>query len=215
LLAACALFVACGGTTGSDTFLFEAAAGGADRDPNQPFEFNETDGRGRLWHVQLSRALITVGPIYLNNAVLVSQAQQTSCFRHGGRYVGEVLSTLQVDALNPGLTFFPTPGRGVGDEVRTGEVWLFGPESNVDGTAPILSVAGVATSEVGTYPFEGSIALDNDWLRPSDPSAPGQNQLCEVRQATNISAPFRISYGGGLVRQVRLFGAQASRHRQR
>jgi hypothetical protein len=190
------------GTTGSDTFLFEAAAGGKDRDPSQPFEFDETDGRGRAWHVLLTRATISIGPVYLNNAVLVSQSQEISCFRHGGRYVGEVLSMLQVDALSPALTFFPAAGRGVADQVLTAEVWLYGPESNTDGSQPILDVAGVATGEAGTYPFEGTIALTRDWLRPADPSAPGQNQLCEIRQAINLPASFQTAYGGGLVVRV-------------
>ncbi|MBI5531070.1 MAG: hypothetical protein HY898_00040 [Deltaproteobacteria bacterium] len=202
VFAAAALIGACGGTTGSDTFLFEAAAGGVERDPSQPFAFDETDGRGRAWHVVLTRALLTVGPVYLNNAVLVSQAQETSCFRHGGRYVGEVLSTLQVDALSPALTFFPSAGRGVADQVRTAEVWLFGDESNLDGTTPILDVAGTATSELGTFPFEGTVALTKDWLRPADPSSPGQNQLCEIRQATNIPAEFHTAYGGGLIVRI-------------
>jgi hypothetical protein len=90
----------------------------------------------------------------------------------------------------------------VADQVLTAEVWLFGPESNTDGTQPILDVAGVATGEAGTYPFAGTIALTRDWLRPADPSAPGQNQLCEIRQATNLPAVFETAYGGGLVVRV-------------
>jgi hypothetical protein len=183
-------------------FLFEAAAGGVERDATRPFEVEETDGRGRVWRVTLTRAVIAVGPVYLNDAVQVSQAQETSCFRHGGRYVGEVLSALQVDALSPALTFFPTAGHGVAEQVRSADLWLTGPPDNADGTTPILDVAGVATSALGTYPFEGTIALDRRWLAPANPTTPGQNQLCEIRQATNLPASFRTSYGGGLVVRV-------------
>lgn len=137
------------GTTGSERFSFPASAGGAEGAGRAPF----TNALG--WTITLTRAEVSIGPIYLNViAPLNDQTQSSRAGSHGrtpslttpagsllriraaygdtdhlggGREVGEVLGRLTFDALSPTLVPFTTSGTVTQEEVRTAEVWLYPP----------------------------------------------------------------------------------------
>src|SRR5262249_43215164 len=120
------------GSTGSQRFDFVAHAGGIERDATQPFTFtNPTGGEGTL-----SRANVTMGPIYLN---VIAPLRSASFFRFlpqayaddshlgDGRVVGEVLGRVTVDALSPTLVPFGVTGSITGEQVRTTDIWFWPP----------------------------------------------------------------------------------------
>ncbi len=71
LVALC--LASCVGTTGGDVIDFNAAASGP-AGAKKGMQF--TTGLG--WHVQLEKAELHVGAVYLNEAVPVSGSQQTT-----------------------------------------------------------------------------------------------------------------------------------------
>jgi hypothetical protein len=184
------LFVAlgasgCVGTSGSDLFLFDAAAAGpADADPAKPFTF--TTGRG--YDVTLTRAKVHLGAVYLNHALPVSVAQETSCFL-AGLYVAEVTAGLDVDALSPMPQPFPAKGEALENRALSAQVWLAGGDVNALADNPvILDIAGTAAQGGASYPFEGALTIGKNRAVPvNDPSQPGQHPICEQRIVTPIS----------------------------
>src|ERR1019366_8232478 len=117
---------ACLGTTGSAIVSFPVqAAGPADAVDGQSLAFDT--GRGR--HVELTKATLHIGAVYLDETVPVSGAQHTSCILEG-IYSGQETGALDVNVLSPDLQSFPTPGNGTADRAITGEGWLTGGGGN-------------------------------------------------------------------------------------
>ena len=139
LLACLPLLDACVGTTGGDLFSFEAAAAGPeDAAPGKALSFST----GRGYAVELTRARVHVGALYLNKALPVSGAQATSCVLPG-IYVAQLTRGLTVDTLSPELQPFPEPGEALSERALAGEVWLTGGDVNApDDSTVILDVAG-------------------------------------------------------------------------
>ena len=100
-----------------------AAAGPPDAVEGQPLVFSTPLPFG--YQVTLTRALLHIGAIYLNQAVPISGGQATSCILPG-IYVGQATSSLDVDTLSPTPQPFPSDGVGTSTEALTGEVWLTG-----------------------------------------------------------------------------------------
>ena len=199
LAAAFVAFVSCTGTTGYDLVSFYAvAAGPADAQRGQPYSF--TSDRG--FRVQLTRATLHVGALYLDQSLPTAGSAEGKCTLPG-TYVGEVLAGLDVDMLSPDEQLFPTKGVGSTIPAAVGQVWLSGPNvyDPTDSTV-VLSIAGNAASPDGStsYPFSGDITIDQDRFPAMVGAAlPGSSPICEKRIVTPIVVDMTLAQSGTLV----------------
>lgn len=207
LPAALALLIGCGADTGSQRFGFEARAGGASTATGAPLEFTNQAG----WAISLTRADVTLGPVYLNVQPplragwldwLVRPAFAQTSHLDTGRVVGEVLGQVTFSALSPELVPFPVLGALAQEEVRTAEVWFY-PSPNVPAeTTAIdtvaLDVAGEASRDGVTYGFAGQLVLDDDWASQQAAGTRGSSSLVDIRQVRGIAAGFFPEPGGHL-----------------
>jgi hypothetical protein len=198
LLGLLAVSAACSGTTGGALVAFDAQAGGAaDVAPAQPF----TSGAG--FTIELERARLHVGAVYLNENVPLSGAGESSCVLPG-IYVAQAFGPLDLDLLSP--TVQPFPSRGAGSETlaRTAEVWLLeGDIGRPDDQTVVLDVAGVAAKDGQRYPFRGVVTIGRNRERPSPSLAtPGANPICRQRIVTPIAVRMTPIDGGVLTLRV-------------
>src|SRR5579864_7806737 len=158
LAVALVAFASCTGTTGYDLVSFYAvAAGPPDAQRGQPYSF--TSDRG--FQVQLTKATMHVGAMYLDQSLPTSGSAEGKCTLPG-TYVGEVLSGRDVDMLSPDEQLFPIMGAGSTIPAAVGQVWLSGPNVyDATDSIVVLSIAGTATSPDGStsYPFSGDITI--------------------------------------------------------
>jgi len=191
----------CVGTTGGELTSFDAyAAGPADARPGEPYTFETSRG----YTVVLSRATLHVGAVYLNRSRPSSVSADTSC-QLAGIYVAEVTSGLDVDVLSPALQPFPEPGFATTEHARTAEVWLFGNGdiNEVNDDTAILDIAGTATKDGQTIPFEGRVTIsDNRVVPPPSPAAPGAHPICKQRIVTPIPVDLDVEAGKDLILRV-------------
>jgi hypothetical protein len=188
----CAALAACG-TTGGNVVTFDVAAQGA---PNAA-----TIDNAFGWHVQLSKATLHVGAVYLNLAVPISGSQETNCILPG-IYTAEELYALDVDVLSTARQTFPQRASGTDDEARTGEVWLTGGDLNTDNDSTLIAdIAGTATSAATSLPFSARITISssNRGIPPSSPAQPSQHPICKQRIVSPIPIDLRPHDGGTLV----------------
>lgn len=192
------------GTTGSERFAFPASAGGIG---NQPF----TNALG--WTIALTKADVSIGPIYLN--VIAPLHDETTGFllrikdAYGddahlgaGREVGEVLDRLTFDALSTDLVPFATSGTMTQEEVRTAEVWLYPPPGiayeTVNITDPSLDVAGIATRGSEAVRFRGRLILNDAWTSDAQPGERSAQPVTDLRKVRGIPSTFFPTAGGSL-----------------
>lgn len=191
----------CIGTTGGELVTFDAyAAGPEDAAAGEPYTFQNSRG----YAITLTRATVHVGAVYLNRSRPASVSSSTSCFL-SGVYGAEVTSGLDVDILSPDLQEFPEPGSGTTERALAGEVWLFGGRDvNAPGDSTlILDVAGTATKEGASYPFEGRLTIsENRVVPPDSPAQPGADPICKQRVVSPIPVDLRLSPGDALVLRV-------------
>lgn len=191
----------CVGSTGGELVTFDAyAAGPEDAVSGEPYTFQNSRG----YTVTLTRAALHVGAVYLNQSRPTSVSSSTSCFL-SGIYGAEVTSGLDVDILSPDLRIFPEPGTGTTERARTGEVWLFGGSDVNEPNDPtvILDVAGEASKDGASYPFEGRITISNNRvITPSSPAQPGADPICKQRVVTPIPVDLALAPGDALVLRV-------------
>ncbi|APR82997.1 Hypothetical protein A7982_08346 [Minicystis rosea] len=200
LAALAAPLSACVGTTGSDLLTFDAAAAGpADAVAGQPLTF--TSGRG--YEVSLTRATLHVGAVYLNRARPVSGAQATNCILPG-TYVAQVTEGLDVDMLSPDPQPFPVQGEATETRAIVGEVWLTHGDVDADeDTGVILDVAGTATQNGESYPFEGQLTIGTNRQAPiADPSLPSAHPICKERIVSPIDVNLTPKNGGSLLLRI-------------
>jgi hypothetical protein len=186
LLAAC-------GTTGGNVVTFDVVARGAEG----ASVFETPLG----WHVELERATVHIGAVYLNLAVPISGSQETSCILPG-IYTAEELYPLDVDVLSRDRQPFPQKGTGTDDEARTGEIWLTGGDVNADSdTTVIADIAGIASNSLVAVPFSTQITInrDNRGIPPSNPAQPSQHPICKQRIVSPIPIELQPHDGGTLV----------------
>jgi hypothetical protein len=202
----------CAGGTGSKRFTFEARAGGVDREASGgPFTFTNQTG----WTITLTKADVTIGPIYLNVVPPLRDNAQTfldlfvkTAWAHGeghlseGRIVGEVLGQLRFSALSSELISFPVTGSLTQEEVRTAEVWFY-PEAGVSpDTTKIdtvaLDVAGEATKGGSTIHFRGALKLDDAWQPDVPAGSRATSPITDIRRVRGIQATFFPIEGGHL-----------------
>ena len=189
VLAACALG-ACG-TTGGDLVQFDVVARGAGA---------ALPDNALGWHVELSRAVLHIGAVYLNRSAPNSGSQATACILPGV-YTAQELSALDVDVLSTAPQPFPEPGTGTDDEVVAGEIWLTGGDINAatDQTV-IVDLAGTATQAAQpSVPFSARIQISsaNRGLM-STPGLPSLHPICKQRIVSPIRTDLRPRDGGTL-----------------
>jgi hypothetical protein len=205
LLVALAVPSGCG-STGSKRFTFETRAGGA-RDAGMPYTF--TNGTG--WTITLTKATVTVGPIYLNVVAPLRTASRWSLFKSayadeahlgGGRVVGEVLGQVTVDALSSRLVTLGSRGTITEEQVRTAEIWLWPPPQIAPETigidAPAADFAGEAVRGSEHVRFRGTIVIDDAWASDAKAGDITATPITEIRQIRGIPASFFPEEGGAL-----------------
>ncbi len=186
----------CVGNTGGQTFTFPAAAAGP-ADATNPLTFS-IDG----FDVTLTRAVLHVGAIYLNQSAPVSGAQSTACYLTG-TYVGQVTCGRDVDLLVADPQDFGCRGLGVTEPPALAQqVWLTGGDLNDPGdTTPILTVAGTATSPAGSFPFTGTVTIGPNHT-PSGTVTGGGDSICKQRIVSPIRQAITIAPTGGLLLRI-------------
>lgn len=200
------------GATGSKRFSFAASAAGALRDdgaPGGPLTFDNETG----WTVKLTKANVTLGPVYLNvvsplRTWLDIGSWTKTAHAHGdshldsGRVVGEVLGQVTFDALSPTEVAFPVRGTLTEEEVRTLDVWFYPPPDVPSETTKIetiaLDIAGEATKGTDDVRFRGALVLNADWLPNAAPGQTGVQTITSVRQLRGVPAGFFPTEGGRL-----------------
>lgn len=187
------ILVAACGTTGGNVVSFDVVAQGAEG----ASAFETSLG----WHVELERARLHIGAVYLNLAVPISGSQETNCILPG-IYTAEELYPLDVDVLFRDRQPFPQKGTGTDDEARTGEVWLTGGDVNADSDSTVIAdIAGTASNALLAIPFSTQITINsgNRGIPPSNPAQPSQHPICKQRIVSPIPIDLRPHDGGTLV----------------
>jgi hypothetical protein len=197
---AAAITASCGGSTGSDLVTFPAAAAGpASATSGQPLEL--VNDRG--WKVVLTKGVLHVGAIYLNQSVPVSGAQDTSCILPG-TYVAQVTAGQDVDLLSGSRQPFPVVGTGVALPALAGQVWLTWDDVNtVAETRPVLTLAGTAERSGTSISFEGVVTIGTN--RAADEASTvlaGANPICKQRIVSPIPAVIVPQGTGSLLLRI-------------
>lgn len=196
LAVAAAALAGCGGTTGGNLVSFDVIAQGA------PGGAVHDTSLG--WHVELSRAMLYIGAVYLNMTRTNSGIQGTECILPSV-YTGQELQGRTIDVLSPAPQPFPAPGAGTDDEVLTGEVWLTGGDVNAETDNTVIAdIAGTATKAAQVLPFTATIKINsaNRGIPPSSGALPGQNPICKQRIVSPIPIELAPTEGGTLVVQI-------------
>ena len=199
------------GSTGSDRFAFDARAGGIERDGAAPSTFTNETG----WTITLTKAQVTMGPIYLN--VIAPLRDDTSSWvpwlgvrraygddEHlaGGREAGEVLGQITFDALSPALVAFPTQGAMAQEQIRTAEIWFWPPPGTSPDSVKIdpsaVDFAGEAVKDAATVRFRGTLILNDAWTTDAKPGERSAQPVTSLRKVRGIPTSFFPTAGGAL-----------------
>lgn len=195
VVAALAVCVACGGSTGSGLSEFTASASGPEVANGGSLEFTNN----RNFEVVLDRAFFHVGAVYMNENVPAIGSGGKSCIS-SGVYAGQAFANIDVDLLSSTPQEFPDLGQGTENRARTAEVWLTGGDINASSDSTVIfDIAGTATQNAIAYPFNGRITIGaNRALTPTSPAEPGSAPICLQRIVSPISIDFVPRDGGHL-----------------
>lgn len=152
------------------------------------------------WHVELSKAMLYLGAVYLNQTRPNSGIQGTDCILPSV-YIGEELQGRQVDVLSSAPQPFPAPGTGTDDEALTGEVWLTGGDVNAGTDRTVIAdLAGTAIRAAQVVAFSATITISSaNRGIPSPPALPSLHPICKQRIVSPIRIDLRPHDGGTLV----------------
>jgi hypothetical protein len=208
----------CSGSTGDERFAFTASIGGAARAGSGPLTFTNEQG----WEVRLDRAMVFLGPLYLNTVPPLAETAWFSLVRPAfadpshlapGRITGELLGQLSFDALSPDLVPFAETGTLTREPVRTLELRFYPPAGvsfdTLKITDPVVEVAGLATRGADAVPFRGALVLDDTWIPDIQAGDKGGLTIAEIREVRGVPADFHPEPGGTL--EIRLDPAQLLR----
>lgn len=196
------LLAACAVDTGSGSLDFEAyAAGPKQMAGAESYLFTTVSG----YEVELSRASLRVGAIYLNQQRPLPGSPKQACFLPG-MYVAEVTSGVTVDLLSSELQAFGASGSGLLERAYTAQIWLLGEGADIDAlndTAVIFDAAGIARRGAEEWPFEASLTIGAQRRQtPADPKKPGDNPICAERIVSPIPVNLKPSEGDRLVLRI-------------
>jgi hypothetical protein len=189
--------VACVQTTGGTIVDFPvAAAGRSDLTDGKPLEFISDDG----WHVVLTKAVLHVGAVYLDQAEPVSGAGATPCILPG-TYIAQMTTGMDVDLLSPRPQRFAALGHGTTGQALVGQLWLTGTNdvNATDDPTKILVVEGTADKGGDVRRFAGTITIGSN-RQPSTSGAAGASPICKERIVTVDASVPVLTSGGLLVR---------------
>ncbi|HEX4340009.1 MAG TPA: hypothetical protein VH062_29075 [Polyangiaceae bacterium] len=189
----------CVGTTGGDIVDFEAGAAGP-KDVVRGESLSFTTDRGVP--VELTRATLHVGAMYLDQALPVSGAQSSTCILPG-TYVAEVTDGIDVDLLDPTPTKFPGEGHGTTSVARAGQVWLTHDDVNagIDPSGkPILSLEGTTTIAGEEHPFSAVLTISSN--RQAAGAVAGANPICKERIVSPIATEVSVQEEGALLLRI-------------
>lgn len=196
----CLAALGCNDNTGSGLVQFRAFAVGPESgERSGPVVFDTAAG----YRLELERARLTIGALYLNRSRPTLGAQETPCILPGV-YSAEVTSGLVLDALAAEPVEFEASGHGTADRALTGEVWLTGAHIDAEqDPTRILEYSGTATRGTLVYGFYGVVTISkNRAIASADPATPGANPLCKQRIVTPIPVDITLSDGGSLTLHV-------------
>lgn len=185
-------FSACIESTGGNLVSFSASARGV---PEAARPFTTPAG----YEVTLSRTRVHVGALYFTQQNPQSYTLEQACVQDA-IYSGEVRGGLTVDALDAQAQPFPVEGNGTDALTRTGMLWLTGGDLLADhDPTVVLDVAGTATGDAGTFPFEGRFTISGNRKQPPrNPALPGSNPLCAQRVVGPVAMNDAFHQGGAL-----------------
>lgn len=198
LLALSAQLHGCVGSTGGELLELDAyASGPADTAAASSFE------NGLGYRVELQKARIFVGGVYLNRSRPSSVSSDTSCSLPG-IYVAEVLGGREVDLLSAEPQRFPQTAFATSERALTGEVWLTPGDVNREASdTVVLSVAGTASRGKQSYPFEGELTIgENRVIAATDSALPGQHPICKQRIVSPIPLDLKPHAGAALLLHI-------------
>lgn len=199
-LAFALLAAACVGSTGQERFTFEALAGGPLSLPRAgAYRFSNELG----YEVELTRAELLIGALYLNVARANATERPTSCILPG-TYAAQVTGGRVVDVLDPALQPFPVLGDATEERARTAEIWLTGGRVDAeDDRAAIAVFEGSARRGAEAVRFEGAVTIGkNRGVATENPATPGASPLCTLRIVSPIAIDAPLERGGRLVVRV-------------
>ena len=195
--------------TGGELVSFRAYASGV-AGVNGAAEFDTGAG----FHVQLTEARMHIGAVYMRLGKVGLFA--ASCV--GDTTYGlQVPGSVDVNVLSSERQEFSVLGSATSDLNQSGEIWLVGKRSEevggtalvsadinqVENTAEVAFVAGVASRGELTFPFEGAISIGANRLIPAtNPAAPGANPICKQRIVRPIPLEISPAAGGFLLLQI-------------
>lgn len=194
-----AALVSCVGVSGGRTFEFESAAAGPEDVRGHTLRF--TTARG--YDVELTRAVLHVGAIYMNEFLPVANAQADDC-TSSGRYTAQVTRGRDIDLLDATPQAFPLPGVATSTVARAGEIWLTGGDVyDENDDSPVFATSGTARRGEEVIPFEALFTIGASRKRPPPSAAqPGANPLCRERIVSPIPLGFVPQEGGSLLVRV-------------
>lgn len=189
----------CIGVSGGRTFEFDAAAAGPADVSGHTLRFDTPRG----YRVELSRAVMHIGAVYMNELLPVANAQADDCLS-SGRYTAQVTRGRDIDLLDAAPQRFPLPGVATSTSSRAGEVWLTGGDVYDENDAqPIFAVEGTAARGAETYRFRAKFTIGANRKRPPpSPAQPGANPLCRERIVAPIPIDIFPEQGGTLLVRV-------------
>lgn len=195
---------ACLVPTSGDRFQFDAqAAGPADADGGALVFTND-----RGFAVTLSRATLTLGPLYLDSAPSEDALPHSwwrrltplavrAAHAHGddeGQLVGEVASQVTVELTRGAPVSFASRGTTVDQPVSSLRLG-FAPPSTA---SPTLLVEGRARGADGIdVGFRGALVLDDSWRREAQARG-----IADPRVVTGLDARMRPTRGGALLLRI-------------
>jgi hypothetical protein len=184
--------------TGGQLVTFQAFASGPS-DVSGSLDFDTGAG----FHVHLTEARMHIGAVYFRLGQTNPGDANASCV--GDTTYGlQVPGPVDVDVLSSQPQPFSVLGNATTDLDRSAEMWLVSGDINtVASTTVVASVAGVATQQTATFPFQGSITIgQNRLIPPSNPAQPGANPICKQRIVSPIPLQISPTVGGSLLLQV-------------
>jgi hypothetical protein len=193
-IAAFVSLASCVGTTGGDLVTFGASASGPADAPGGSIDFMNDRG----WHVVLTRAVVHVGAIYLNQSRPVSGAQATSCILNG-TYVAQVTVGLDVDVLTATPQPFPVAGTGIVLPALAGQVWLTGGDIEaVDDRTHVLELSGTADRSGTMFDFTATLTIGKNRAADTASGGAGAISICKQRIVSPISTSIEPASRGSL-----------------
>ncbi len=184
--------------TGGAILRFHAYASGP-AGAQGPLEFDTSSA----FHVRLTQARMHIGALYMRLGQANPGSANASCV--GDTTYGlQVPGPIDVNLLNERPQEFSVLGQATTDRDQSGEIWLSGGDINqVDDPTPIVSVAGVATRDDASFPFQATITIgSNRLVPPSNPAMPGANPICKQRIVAPIPLDVTPAVGGNLLLRI-------------